>query len=64
MFKVLIELQPTRYWLVCQGCQRRWPLVPDHRLLPQTRRIFAEQADCPPADDGQPADQRTLSAAD
>lgn len=46
MFKVLTELEPTRYWLVCQGCQRRWPLVPHSRLLPQTRAIFDEHGEC------------------
>lgn len=47
MFNVLTELEPTRYWLVCQGCERRWPLVPDQLLLPQTRLIFAEHGTCP-----------------
>jgi hypothetical protein len=58
VFKVLTELEPTRYWLVCQGCQRRWPLVPQDRLLPQTRAIFAEHGECP--DDG---DQLALAPA-
>jgi hypothetical protein len=49
VFKVLTELDPTRFWLVCQRCQRRWPLVPQRQLLPQTRRIFAEHAECPEA---------------
>lgn len=46
MFTVLTELEPTRYWLVCDGCRRRWSLVPQEQLLPQTRRIMAEHQPC------------------
>ena len=46
MFTVLTERDPTSYWLVCGGCGRRWRLVPESMLLPQTRRIFAEHGEC------------------
>ena len=52
MFTVLTELNPTRYWLVCEGCRCRWSLAPDVPLLPQTRRIMAEHQLC----DGPPPD--------
>ena len=52
MFTVLTELEPTRYWLVCQGCWQRWPLLPEQRLLPQTRRIFDLHGECSAAEDG------------
>ena len=46
MFTVLTETEPTRHWLVCGVCGRRWPLEPAQRLLPQTRAVFAEHAPC------------------
>jgi hypothetical protein len=47
VYEVVTELQPLRYWLVCGVCRERWPLIPDQRLLPQTREIFAEHRSCP-----------------
>ena len=46
MFTVLTELDPTRYWLVCGTCGQRWQLLPESRLLPQTRRVFREHQTC------------------
>ena len=51
MFTVLTETEPTRYWLVCGVCGQRWPLEPECRLLPQTRRIFDEHGECAPVEE-------------